>query len=230
MKEKLAIGLLIFGITMVQAQENIGIGTLQPHTSAILDVNATDKGILFPRVALSKETILSGGTNAVGVVVFNTGTAGITKKGFYFWNGSKWELLALDSEMMIEIETINQKLEQIKNPILVVGNPPVFANEIIDNKQVYIGRFDIEVGKPQSTILEYNTTIKTPLVIANLNKVIDAKIYDATGALVVQSIANITTSDGLSFHFGNPNMYTALPVGRYQLVLKYSTTLPAPTN
>ena len=229
-KERLAIVFIIFGTTVVQAQENIGIGTLQPHPAAVLEINATDKGVLFPRLALSKETILAGGTNPVGVVVFNTGTASIAKKGFYFWNGVTWELLALDSEIMIEIENIHQKIQQINGPVLVVGNPPVFANEIIDNKQVYIGRFDIEVEKPQSTTLEYNTTIKTPLVIANLNKVMDAKIYDTTGALVVQNIANITTTNGLSFHFGSPNMYTALPIGRYQLVLKYSTTLPASAN
>ena len=226
-KKRLVIGLIALTTTAIHAQDNIGIGTVEPHQSAVLDISATDQGVLFPRIALHKQTVLAGGENPIGVVVFNNGTGEISKKGFYFWNGNNWELLALESDVTIEIENLYQKIEQIKPPVLVIGNVPVFANEVIDNRQVYIGKFDIEVSGPNATTLSYNTTIKQPLSVANFDQVIDAKIYDSTGVLVLQQIANITTNDGLSFHFGTKNMYTTLPTGSYTLVLKYKSTLLA---
>ena len=226
-KKRLVIGLIALTTTAIHAQDNIGIGTVEPHQSAVLDINATDKGVLFPRIALHKQTVLAGGVNPIGVVVFNNGTGEISKKGFYFWNGNNWELLALESDVTIEIENLYQKIEQIKPPVLVIGNAPVFANEVIDNRQVYIGKFDIEVSGPNATTLSYNTTIKQPLSVANFDQVIDAKIYDSAGVLVLQQIANITTDNGLSFYFGTKNMYTTLPTGSYTLVLKYKSTLLA---
>ncbi|EHQ41211.1 hypothetical protein [Myroides odoratus] len=226
-KKKLVIGLIALTTTVIHAQDNIGIGTVAPHQSAILDINATDKGVLFPRIALNKQTILAGGVNPIGVVVFNNGAGEVSKKGVYFWNGNNWELLALDSDVTIEIDNIYQKIEQIKPPVLIIGNTPVFANEVLDNRQVYIGKFEIEVSRPNATTLTYNTTIKQPLAVTNFDQVIDAKIYDSTGTLVLQQIADITTNGGLSFYFGTKNMYTTLPIGSYTLVLKYKSTLPA---
>jgi|GEM_PF-6919535 len=226
-KKSLALGLITLTYTAIHAQDNIGIGTVQPHQSAVLDISATDKGVLFPRIALNAQTVLAGGTNPIGVVVFNDGTGEISKKGFYFWNGNTWELLVTESQVIIEIDQIYQKIDQIKSPVLVIGGTPVFANEVLDNRQVYIGKFEIEVGTPSATALLYNTTIKHPLTITNFDQVIDAKIYDSTGSLVLQQIANITTDGGLSFYFGTKNMYTALPIGSYTLVLKYKSTLSA---
>ncbi|MCS4237875.1 hypothetical protein M2306_000637 [Myroides gitamensis] len=226
-KKRLVVGLMALTATAIHAQDNIGIGTAEPHQAAILDISATDKGVLFPRLALNKQTVLAGGVNPIGVVVFNDGAGEISKKGFYFWNGNGWELLALESEVTIEIDKVYQKIEQIKGPVLIIGNPPVFANEVLDNRQVYIGKFEIEVSAPNATTLSYNTTIKQPLMITNFDQVMDAKIYDSTGALVLQHIADITTNGGLSFHFGTKNMYTTLPTGTYTMILKYKTTLPA---
>lgn len=219
--------LLFFGATAMRAQENIGIGTVQPHQAAILELSASDRGVLFPRIDLNADMVLAGGTNPIGVLVFNTGEGTISQKGFYFWTGNNWELLALDTEVGIEIEKLEQKIQQLQQPKEIIGNPPVPTHQIIDNKVVFIGRFDIEVAKPEGTDLNYNTTSKEPLLIANLDKVMDAKIYDPTGELVLQTISTISNERGLSFYFGTKNMYTALPIGNYQLILTYVSTLPA---
>ena len=34
------------------AQDNVGFGTTTPHSSALLDMTASDKGLLIPRVEL----------------------------------------------------------------------------------------------------------------------------------------------------------------------------------
>ena len=41
--------------TALQAQ-NVGIGTVTPNASARLEVNATDKGLLIPNIALTSTT------------------------------------------------------------------------------------------------------------------------------------------------------------------------------
>lgn len=76
-----------------QAGGRVGIGTAAPHTSALLHVNATDRGILIPNVALTA-------TNAAGpiatpqtsLLVYNTATAsaGATAvyPGFYYNAGT----------------------------------------------------------------------------------------------------------------------------------------------
>lgn len=219
--------LLVFAVTAISAQENVGIGTVQPHQATILEVSAVDRGVLLPRINLNADTVLAGGANPIGVLIFNTGEGAIPQKGFYFWTGNNWELLALDTEVGVEIEKLEQKIQQLQQAKQSIGTPPVPTNQIIDNKIVFIGRFDIEVAKPEGTDLSYNTTSKEPLLLANFDKVLDAKIYDPTGELVLQTISDISNEGGLSFYFGIKHMYTALPIGNYQLILTYVSTLVA---
>lgn len=71
-----------------------GIGTTTPNASAKLDVSATNKGFLPPRVSLTdandQTTIL---TPATGLLVYCKGDAGLAS-GYYFWNGSAWATIA----------------------------------------------------------------------------------------------------------------------------------------
>ncbi len=75
-----------------------GIGTTSPHVSAKLEVAATNKGFLPPRVALTgTNDLLTIATPATGLVVFNTATAGTTPNnvlpGYYYYDGTKWNQL-----------------------------------------------------------------------------------------------------------------------------------------
>ncbi len=75
-----------------------GIGTTTPNASAKLDVTATDRGFLPPRVALTASNVFSPitGTSsaAAGLLIYNTATAGTVPNnvvpGYYFWNGTAW--------------------------------------------------------------------------------------------------------------------------------------------
>lgn len=71
-----------------------GIGTSAPDASAKLEVNATNKGFLPPRVSLTdaydQTTIPSPAT---GLLVFCKGDAGLAA-GYYFWNGGTWATIA----------------------------------------------------------------------------------------------------------------------------------------
>ena len=75
-----------------------GIGTTTPDASAKLDVSATNKGFLPPRV-----TLTSGTDNttipspATGLLVYNTGNNAGLVAGYYYWNGTSWATIATAS-------------------------------------------------------------------------------------------------------------------------------------
>lgn len=93
MKNKLLIPICSVAFLLGKAQT--GIGTTTPNASAKLDVYATDKGFLPPRVSLTASNAAGPITSpATGLLVYNTATAGTSPNnvipGYYYWNGSAW--------------------------------------------------------------------------------------------------------------------------------------------
>jgi len=83
--------LVTFLFVCVNAQ--VGIGTTNPDASAILDVDATNKGVLVPRVAIADLNTSTPVTTPVeSLLVYNTTVA--TGVGFHYWDGVKWMPLA----------------------------------------------------------------------------------------------------------------------------------------
>jgi hypothetical protein len=69
--------------------QNVGIGTSSPN--ALLDVYATNNGILIPRIALTGTGSASPLTSpTTSTLVYNTATVSNVTPGFYYWNGSAW--------------------------------------------------------------------------------------------------------------------------------------------
>jgi hypothetical protein len=98
-------GILIIVVTVFciwQSNAQTGIGTTTPSASAKLEVAATDKGFLPPRVALTAANVFTPitGTSsaAAGLLIYNTATAGSAPNnvvpGYYYWNGSAWVQIA----------------------------------------------------------------------------------------------------------------------------------------
>ncbi len=70
--------------TLTNTGAAIGIGTISPNSSAILDVQSTTQGLLLPTMTLAQKTAIL--TPATGLLVYQTdGTA-----GFYYFNGTAW--------------------------------------------------------------------------------------------------------------------------------------------
>ena len=75
-----------------------GIGTTNPNASAKLEIAATDKGFLPPRIALTASNVFAPitGTSsaAAGLLIYNTASAGTAPNnvvpGYYYWNGTAW--------------------------------------------------------------------------------------------------------------------------------------------
>lgn len=93
MKKQLIAGILLlfqfFFATLSFGQVSINQDGSPPHSSAMLDINAEDKGILIPRVQLSGAQIADPIVDPpLGLIVFNTGPN--LPQGIYYWRGSSW--------------------------------------------------------------------------------------------------------------------------------------------
>ncbi|MDB5283058.1 MAG: phage tail fiber protein, partial [Bacteroidota bacterium] len=64
----------------------MGIGTLNPDTNAILDMNSSTKGIKFPNISQTARAAITNPSK--GLVLFDTDSNNI-----YFHNGSSWQSL-----------------------------------------------------------------------------------------------------------------------------------------
>jgi hypothetical protein len=95
--------LIIILLSYFSTTAQTGIGTTTPNAAAKLDITATNKGFLPPRVVLTAANVfapvtgLSGATElatAAGLLVYNTNTAGSAPNnvvpGYYYWNGTAW--------------------------------------------------------------------------------------------------------------------------------------------
>jgi hypothetical protein len=78
----------------VSYSQNVGIsatGNVPPNSSAGLDISATNKGLLIPRIALTATASSSPlAAHVAGMIVYNTATVGDVTPGFYYDNGTAW--------------------------------------------------------------------------------------------------------------------------------------------
>ncbi|HBS85987.1 MAG: hypothetical protein A2W91_08475 [Bacteroidetes bacterium GWF2_38_335] len=81
------LGLVILISQNLFSQENIGIGTSTPDAKAVLDIRATDKGVLIPRLTAVQRNAMSSGLSATqnGLLVFDSDS-----NKFYYWNVTEW--------------------------------------------------------------------------------------------------------------------------------------------
>jgi hypothetical protein len=92
MKKLLLLFFTVSSLSVLHAQT--GIGTTTPHASAKLEVAATDKGFLPPRVTLTAATDATTiASPAEGLLVYNLGSVGL-QAGYYYWNGTSWATIA----------------------------------------------------------------------------------------------------------------------------------------
>jgi len=70
----------------------VGINTTTPNSNSALDINASNKGFLPPRVALTSESSPAPlTTHVAGMVVYNTATINNLVPGLYLNDGTKWQ-------------------------------------------------------------------------------------------------------------------------------------------
>ena len=86
MKYKLILFVFLMCLINSQSNAQLGIGTNSPNASAMLDVTATNKGLLLPRMTNTQKNAISN--PATGLIIFCTdcGSAGLMN----MYNGTDW--------------------------------------------------------------------------------------------------------------------------------------------
>ncbi len=75
--------ILLFLLSITQLLAQVGVGTNSPHSSSMLEVQASDKGFLLPRLTSSERTAIS--SPAAGLQVYDN-----TTNSIWYYNGSYW--------------------------------------------------------------------------------------------------------------------------------------------
>jgi trimeric autotransporter adhesin len=140
--------------------QSVGIGTQNPHASAMLDVSSTSKGLLIPRVTeVQKEAIANPAT---GLLVWQTdGTP-----GFYYNNGTpqdpKWYMLstAMDTDWKL---TGNNNVDSATHFLGSINKAPVyfkvrntFAGQLDSGKATFFG-YKAGVSAPDKANTAFGT-------------------------------------------------------------------------
>src|SRR5689334_15529480 len=88
----LCILLSVFNIAQAQntfpATGPVGVGTVSPNTSSLLEIKSTSKGFLAPRMTLTQRNAIP--SPATGLLIYQTNSTA----GFYYYNGSAWTAVA----------------------------------------------------------------------------------------------------------------------------------------
>ena len=93
MKTSSTIVVLFLFVSLAKAQ--VGIGTTTPDPSSQLEIVATDKGVLIPRITLENRPGSPGKATPVnGLLVYQVDN----DPGFYYFEGTKWEKIGKNSD------------------------------------------------------------------------------------------------------------------------------------
>ena len=88
--KKFTILILVLLSLLKSYSQSVGIGTTTPNTSSMLDVSATNKGMLVPRMSTAQRTSIA--SPAKGLLVFDNDLS-----SFFFYNGTAWTQLSTGS-------------------------------------------------------------------------------------------------------------------------------------
>ncbi|MCR4034127.1 MULTISPECIES: hypothetical protein [Flavobacterium] len=91
---------LFVALGSYSAYSQVGVGIVEPNSSAQLDITSSTKGLLIPRVSLTSSTdattIKPG--NVESLLVFNTAIATDITPGYYYWYNNRWNRIAVSGE------------------------------------------------------------------------------------------------------------------------------------
>ncbi|WP_435355915.1 hypothetical protein [Emticicia sp. SJ17W-69] len=203
---KIILSALITVLTInANAQLKVGDNPAVINSSAMLEIETTNKGFLPPRVALTSITDQTTiPSPAIGLVVFNTATAGtapndVVANNLYVWDGTQWaKLYKQSSSSSLVGWTIGEERA-------FVGEAPATVFQAAGTVKTYMSN---KVGGTANNnnnkfLSEAQGSTEGYLVINGLrldfwganNRPI---LYNTTNQVITYSIATISTGNSYS--------------------------------
>lgn len=188
----------------IQTYSQIGIGTTFVESNLLLKVNSTNKGILIPNLTIPNANSPIPVTNpAVGLVAYNNYSG---KKGFNYWDGSKWSEL-VDSKNVSSLLGITQTY-RVSNTSVVDINTIQGALNYAENSLPGTVWTTVPGMSKDITITQANNTvfvINEGMVQANNNNVDLSKTY--TYAIGVFLDGVLVSVRNYSVRYARSNQY-----------------------
>ncbi|MCD0476364.1 hypothetical protein LPB87_18385, partial [Flavobacterium sp. EDS] len=219
MKNQLLSLLLILGGFTAYGQ--VGIGTPLPNSSSQLDVMASDKGILIPRVDLENTTsirsfVKTNGSLPQSLLVFNQKVAGTAPfnvtPGYYYWFNGKWNRIVISDEITSSEGTvifnpntnIFTYIDQNGNPLVINIQDIVRANETLTSldydKNTHTLTYKAESGPAKEFKLKElvgdATSVSNTLNGSNLTTTVNGVTGDPVDLATAIVNTNVLSSSG----------------------------------
>lgn len=146
-----------------------GIGTTNPNASAKLEIAATDKGFLPPRIALTASNVFAPitGTSsaAAGLLIYNTATAGTAPNnvvpGYYYWNGTAWTQISNGLIVDANKNTSFQVAAADNNKLFLISSASAVTVTIPSGLPVGFSCQFIQTGAGVITLLGSSVTLNS---------------------------------------------------------------------
>ncbi|AZA53208.1 hypothetical protein [Chryseobacterium sp. G0201] len=78
-------GQVLTTVATMRPNGNVGIGTISPNNNAILELSATNKGFLPPRLTTAQRDAIPAASRPAGLMIYNA-----TTNCMDFWNSASW--------------------------------------------------------------------------------------------------------------------------------------------
>lgn len=212
MKSSIFVFVLLFFLNFTIAQ--VGIGTVVPDASAVLDISASDKGLLIPQVSLAdvSDTMLDGvNTAATGLLIYNTnaGVTGGTGVGYYYYNGTTWERLVTTATSTVDIDWYEEGTTSAPNDI---------NDDMYTQGQVAIGKttadwpLDIQSsagGRGMFVLMDGSVNTTTYGLLSEVTNSADATMVGLFGRVLSngngeqRGLQTLISGNGSGDHYGN---------------------------
>lgn len=198
MNKKIILLSAILLSAVASAQVKIGGTDGTPNANAMLDVEASNKGMLLPRLALVETTNFAPlSQHVAGMTVYNTATANDVVPGFYYNDGAKWQQM---------VTTDNKAIKFFYMPSITFDTSVSAIGQTKDLYEEYKAQFAltnsnhvVSPGAPASvpyfanaTDLYYIITDYDPNVFSNITiSEQGVMTYDVTAAATDCTLINI---------------------------------------
>ncbi len=210
MRQFLSLILMLFLFIFTGSAQNFGIGTNSPKASSILDVTASNKGVILPRISLTSATdIATISLPDTSLLIYNSATAGSGNNkvmpGFYYWSGSRWlRIVNATDTVATSITDSNPDIDTTSctSSGIVIRNP----NLIITDNDIITGISDvIPLSGISGTVCKIEVGVR---INHTWDADLDIYLTAPNGTTIELSTDNGSSNDDYGTGSGPPYVYT----------------------
>jgi len=171
---------MILGFLSIFGQNNsVGIGTITPDNSAILDLVSTNQGLLIPRNNTFGITSIASPSD--GLILYNT-----DDKCYWFWNNTSWKRLCETDSLLTFVNNLGDTIRYIYDS-LAVHNTNInnlydsvnIVNNSITNLTNIINNHSDSLDWIYDSLAVYNNLVSTNITNITTNTTNINNLYDS---------------------------------------------------